>query len=387
MNIFRKLLVKDHTHTELPEVRIAYGKAAGIFGIVSNALIAAGKLAVGILSGSATIVADAVNNVSDAGSSVMTFVGFRLAAKPADKTHPFGHARYEYVTALIVALIVFAVGVVMAKSAVERIAHPVTDITMDVYVYVVLAVSVLLKCVQTYVNYDFARAISSKALAATGADSRNDVLSTVVVLIVSIIIRYTHWYILDGIAALGVSIVIIISGVRLIKENVTPLLGVVPDRETVQRFESKIMSYEGVLGMHDLLIHTYGKGYMFATVHVELDSRGSFVECHELVDRIERDFLQEMNVRLSIHMDPIKVDDEQTIEMRAQCEQVLAKLDERLTIHDFRITSGDDRRVMFDVIVPFDAEITKEDILNALKEHFGEETVQGFVINIDNEYY
>ena len=387
MKLFRQVLVKNHTHTELPEVRFAYGKAAGVFGIVSNAILAAGKLVVGMLSGSATIVADAVNNISDAGSSVMTFVGFRLAAKPADKTHPFGHARYEYVTALIVALIVFAVGVVMAKSAVERIIRPVTDISINIYVYVVLAASIVVKCVQTYVNFDFGRAISSKALHATGVDSRNDVLNTTAVLIVSVIIKYTQWYVLDGIAALAVSLLIILSGVKLIKENVTPLLGVVPDKETVAQFESKILSYDGVLGMHDLLIHTYGKGYIFATVHLELDSKKSFVDCHELVDRIERDFLRDMNVRLSIHMDPTEVDDALTAELRTECQRILTLLDGRLSIHDFRIATGEEgRRILFDVIVPFDVRISKEDMIEALRGGIRDEDVK-FVINIDNEYY
>ena len=276
---------------------------------------------------------------------------------------------------------------VMAKSAIERIIRPVTDISMNIYVYIVLAASIAVKCIQTYVNFDFARAISSKALHATGIDSRNDVINTTAVLIVSIVIHYTEWYILDGIAALGVSALIIVSGIRLIKENVTPLLGVVPDKETVARFESKILSYDGVLGMHDLLIHTYGKGYIFATVHLELDSRRSFVDCHELVDRIERDFLRDLNVKLSIHMDPTEVDDALTAQMKASCENALRGLDERLTIHDFRITTGaDGRRLVFDVIVPFEAEISKDDIIKALKNEIKDDDIR-FVIDIDNEYY
>lgn len=385
MKAIRKLLIKDYQNVEKTEVRTRYGIVAGIIGIVSNAVLFAFKLLVGILGGSITIVADAINNLSDAGSSVVTLIGFRLASKPADKEHPFGHARYEYITALIVALIILVIGVLLCKTSIEKIITP-EETTVSVYTYVVLAVAVVMKLAQMFVYRDFSKAINSQALRASSDDSRNDVIATSLVLVSTIVIDLTGVNI-DGYMGVVVSLFIIISALMLVKDTINPLIGEKPDADLVKNLRDEIMSYDGILGMHDLMVHSYGVNACFAICHVEVDSSVPIMQSHDLIDTIERDVFSKFGITLNIHLDPIDIHDEELPVLKERAEAILAELEPDLTIHDFRIVRGITYvNIVFDVVIPYDSKLTLADVETALDKGFNVEGAPDtyyFVVSVD----
>lgn len=309
MKLFRKAFIKNYENVTDPKVRNRYGVCAGIIGIVSNAILFVIKIVAGIIGGSITIIADAINNLSDAGSSVVTLVGFKLSSTPPDKDHPFGHARYEYVTGLLVSMMVLFLGIALLKSSIEKVISP-TPVEVSVFTYVVLSVSIVLKLVQMLVYTDFSKAISSNALKASAQDSRNDSLTTLAVLISTIIIdvcgdRINPKVSVDGIMGIAVSLFIIVSSVLLLKDAISPLLGEKPPKELVDKITAKILSYDGVIGVHDLVVHSYGANHCFVVAHVEVPADVDIVKSHDIIDNIEHDMWNDMHVRLNIHMDPI----------------------------------------------------------------------------------
>ena len=324
MKLFKKLFIKDYQNTSDPEVRFRYGIAAGVFGIVSNTVLCVFKILVGILSGSVAIVADAVNNLSDAASSIVTVFGFKLSNRPADREHPYGHERYEYIAAFIIAFAVVLIGALLLKQSIEKIITP-EGITVSVYTYVVLAVAIVLKIVQGLLYRDFGKSINSEALRASAVDSRNDVFTTIAVLISTIVIDTTGVNI-DGYAGLVVSIVIIVFSLKLLKDTVNPLLGTVPDKALVGKIAEKLSSYEVVLGFHDLMIHSYGPAITYASVHVEVDAKENVIEMHDAIDNIERDFMNDMNVHLVIHMDPVTIGDTETDNLKSEITGIIKNL-------------------------------------------------------------
>lgn len=380
---FKKAFIKDYEKTNLAEVRFRYGTAAGVFGICTNVLLFLAKAVIGFLSGSVTVVADAVNNLSDAGSSVVTLVAFKMSAKPADQKHPYGHARFEYVAGLFVAFLVLAIGAMLLKSSVEKIFHP-TETVITWVTYVVLGIAILLKVLQMLLYLDFGKATDSEALKASGEDSRNDVISTTAVLIASVIMQTTGINI-DGYAGLAVSLFIIISGAKLIKETVDPLLGMTPGPELVETIRTRLLSYDGVLGIHDLSVHSYGAAQIYVFVHVEVDAKEDAMKSHDLVDNIERDFKKELGIHLSVHTDPILYGDEETDEYKAKVKQTLAALNPKISIHDFRIVKGPTHvNLVFDVLVPYDVTESEEDLRAALNQAFADEPLPCyFVFEID----
>lgn len=380
---FKKAFIKDYEKTNLAEVRFRYGTAAGVFGICTNVLLFLAKAVIGFLSGSVTVVADAVNNLSDAGSSVVTLVAFKMSAKPADQKHPYGHARFEYVAGLFVAFLVLAIGAMLLKSSVEKIFHP-TETVITWVTYVVLGIAILLKVLQMLLYLDFGKATDSEALKASGEDSRNDVISTTAVLIASVIMQTTGVNI-DGYAGLAVSLFIIISGAKLIKETVDPLLGMTPGPELVETIRTRLLSYDGVLGIHDLSVHSYGAAQIYVFVHVEVDAKEDAMKSHDLVDNIERDFKKELGIHLSVHTDPILYGDEETDEYKAKVKQTLAALNPKISIHDFRIVKGPTHvNLVFDVLVPYDVAESEEDLRAALNQAFADELLPCyFVFEID----
>ncbi len=297
-----KLFVKNHRDTESPTVRTAIGKLAGLIGIVCNALLFVCKLAVGLLCGSVSIMADAVNNLTDVSSSVVTLLGFRLSGRPADKDHPYGHARYEYLSALAVSVIVLLLGGELAVSSVKKIIEP-AFVTYSAVVYTVLAVSILVKLWMYLSVRKMGKAIRSASLFATSIDSRNDVIATFAVLVCGVLEGAFGWRI-DGYAGLGVALFIIYSGVMLARDTVSQLLGKRADEELVQKITALIEADGMFLGMHDLMVHDYGPGQCFASAHVEVAPEESLLECHEHIDAIERKALSELRVHLVIHCDP-----------------------------------------------------------------------------------
>lgn len=366
--------------------RIKYGITAGILGITSNVVLCAAKLIVGFIGNSITIIADAVNNLSDALSSVITVFGFRISARPADKEHPFGHHRYEQISALIVAIIVLAIGVLLGKSSIEKIITP-EETTVTALTYVVLSVAIVLKLAQMAMYLYFSRKISSDSLRAAAADSRNDILSTGAVLIAAIVTDVAGVNI-DAYMGLAVSLFIIISSILLIKDTISPLLGEPPTKEFVERVRKKILSYDGVLGIHDLMVHNYGaQSSTYISVHVEVDAGGNIMKAHDMIDNIERDFLKD-GLNLTVHMDPVETDNPEVKENLERTREILASLGSGLSLHDFRMVIGDTHtNILFDVVIPFEAKITPAEIEKAFSDAYSSKGKQYFfIINYDRSY-
>lgn len=391
MKFIRKLFIKDYQDTQNPKVRFRYGLVAGIFGIISNALLCVFKLIVGVVGNSITIIADAINNLSDAGSSVVTLVGFKLSATPPDNDHPFGHARYEYITSLLVSVTVLFIGILLLKSSIEKCITP-EEVSVSVYTYVVLGVAIAMKLVQMLIYLDFSKAINSGALKASAADSRNDVLATVAVLISTIVIdvagdKISPKVSVDGIMGIAVSAFIIVSSILLIKEAMSPILGEKPPKELVDKITAKILSYDGVIGVHDLVVHSYGENHCFVVAHVEVPADVDITKSHDVIDNIEHDFWNEMHVRITIHMDPVDTKNKQLAVLKLRAQNAIANLDENLSLHDFRLVSGQTHtNMLFDVVIPYGSKITLDDVKNALKKEFGNDPVKYFfVIDMDRK--
>ena len=360
------------------------GLTAGLIGIISNVVLFGAKIAVGLIANSITIVADAINNLTDAAGSVVTVVGFKLSSRPADSEHPFGHERIEQIAALLVAIIVFAVGALLAKTSIEKILDP-QDITVSTATYVVLALGITAKVAQMLVYRYYGKKIDSDSLRASSQDSRNDAISTTAVLISTIVIATTGVNI-DGYMGLAVSIFIIVSSIMLLNEVISPLLGEKADKDFVKNVGKKLLSYEGVLGIHDLMVHLYGKR-PFVTVHVEVDSNGNLIQSHDIIDNIERDFMAD-GIHLSIHMDPIVTDNSEVTAHRERVKDVIKTLDSTLSIHDFRMVFGDTHiNVLFDVVIPYASKTTLQNVKEALEKDYNNEQIKYyFVISVDRDF-
>ncbi|MBQ4641429.1 MAG: cation transporter [Oscillospiraceae bacterium] len=349
--LFLRLFVKNYQEKENPGVRARVGKLSGLVGIFCNVLLCVGKLMVGAISGSVSITADAMNNLSDAASSVVTLIGFKLAERPADEDHPYGHARYEYLSGLAVAALILIIGFELGKTSVEKILHPAA-VAFSAPLVIVLVGSILVKLWMFVFNRYLGRHISSGALLATAADSRNDVISTGAVLIAAIFEGFTG-YKVDGFMGLAVAFFILYSGVQMAKETISPLLGESASPELQKSIVSAISQEESVLGYHDLMVHDYGPGQRFASMHVEMDQEQDALVCHELIDSLERKCLREMGVHLVIHYDPVVVGDEKLDEMRQFLQQSLFEYHERLSLHDFRMVQGKKHiNLIFDIALP-----------------------------------
>ena len=386
---FKKAFINDYRNVTSPAVRFRYGMAAGIFGIITNVILFAVKIVFGLIAGSISVVADAVNNLSDAGSSGVTVVGFKLSNRPPDKEHPFGHARYEYITGLVVAFIVLIIGGTLLKSSIERIITPET-IDASVWTAAVLIISIALKTVQGLLYNDLGKSIGSPSLSASATDSRNDVISTSLVLVstVGAIFLPEIFSKVDAYLGIAVSLFIIISGVKLVKETIDPLLGGIPDKELVGKIREKFKNYPEILGTHDLMVHSYGPGKVFATIHAEVDASSDVMVSHDLIDNIERDFQSE-DIFMVIHMDPIVTSDPDIAALRDKAYEVLQNAyGDKLSLHDFRLVKGiTHTNVLFDAVVPFDEKITADDISKLLTEKIdcGGATYY-YVVNIDRSY-
>lgn len=352
-----KKFVKNYENTEDLAVRTAYGKLAGFVGIVCNVVLFIAKLLIGVISGAVSITADAVNNLSDAASSIISLLGFKLAEKPADAEHPYGHGRYEYLSALSVAVLILVIGIELLKSGIEKIINP-TKVDFSIALVLVLIISVLVKLWMMLFNKKSGKKINSQALLATSQDCRNDVISTLAVLCASVISHLTSFE-LDGYIGVIVAVFILTSGFGLIKETIDPMLGRAPDAELVNKIKDKIMSYEGVLGIHDLIVHDYGPSRQFASVHIEMAAEEDVIKSHDTIDNIESDFRNNDNISLIIHYDPVITSDSQTDELKALTIECVKRIDDRLTIHDFRIVPGTTHtNLVFDCVAPFELQLS-----------------------------
>ena len=347
-----RLFVKDHKNLESATAHASVGRLASIAGIVCNTVLFAIKLLAGLLSGSVSIIADALNNLSDSASSVVTLLGFHMAQRPADQDHPYGHARYEYISGLIVAGLILLIGAELVKSSVRKIFNPVS-VDFSTVTLIILLVSIGIKFwLQSFYSY-LGKKINSTTLKAAGIDSRNDVIATVAVL-AACVIEWRFHINIDGYAGLAVALFILYSGIGVVRETASPLLGQQADRKLTERIGDIILSHERVLGVHDLLVHDYGPGKCFASVHVELSANEDPIACHDLIDAIESRILEELNVNMVIHYDPVAQNDEEWEHMRSVVESVIGKIHPQISMHDFRVVRSDAQpKLMFDLTVPY----------------------------------
>lgn len=360
-NLLLRLFVKDADNTDSPKVRAAIGTLSGLVGIVCNLLLFAFKLLVGTLTSSVSITADAMNNLSDASGSIVTFIGFRVADKPADEHHPYGHARAEYLSGLGVAALILVIGIELVKTSVKKIFAP-TPVEFTAVAAVVLLASIGMKFWMNLFNLSLAKRIDSTALMATAADSRNDCITTFAVLVAAVVEKLIHIPV-DGWIGLAVALFILYSGLNLAKDTISPLLGENADPELREKIVDYIVSQPKVLGYHDLMVHDYGPGQRFASLHVEMDCREDPLDCHELIDDMERECLRSHNVHLVIHYDPVVIDDPALTALKRRVLCLLQAKDTRLSLHDFRMVPGKKHmNLVFDVALPRDMKEKGEEL-------------------------
>ena len=356
-----KIFIKDYKNTSDSKVRERYGKFAGAVGIISNALLCMAKIAVGLIAGSIAIIADGINNLTDASSSVMTLVGFRLASIPEDRNHPYGHARIEYLTGLFVSVLIIVLGVQLFKTSFAKVLHP-DPLEFSYLTVAVLIAAILVKLWQSVFNADIGRRINSVTLAATAADSRNDVIATSAVLLSVLIGRFTGLQ-TDGYMGCLVALFIVWSGVQLVRETTSPLLGEAPDESLVKAITDTVRQEPGVLGMHDLMVHNYGPGKIFASIHVEVDADGDLMESHDMIDNIERTVKDTLHIEFVVHMDPVKLHDPLIEKMSDIIKDAFSPLEGVESIHDFRIVPGPTHtNVIFDVVLAPDCRYPESQI-------------------------
>lgn len=343
--------IKDSANIESTEVRTRYGMLASVVGIFCNVLLFSVKLAIGLILSSLAVTADAFNNLSDAASSIISFVGVKMAGKPADAEHPFGHGRIEYIAALIVSFLVIEVGFTFFKSSISKIMHP-EEITFDPVPFIILILSILVKLWMAFFNNKLGKRIDSKVMLATAADSLGDVITTSATVISIVICHFTSINV-DAIAGLIVSGIVIWSGVSIAKDTLEPLIGQRVPSELYQKITDMVESYEGIVGAHDLIVHNYGPNRSMATIHTEVPNDVSIEASHEIIDRIERDAKKELNILLVIHMDPVEMRDEEVLELRDKTSHIVHALDPELHFHDFRVLKENEQKnLIFDLVVP-----------------------------------
>ncbi|MGB8454962.1 MAG: cation diffusion facilitator family transporter [Anaerocolumna sp.] len=382
-----KLFVKDYTNTEKSKVRTAYGVLTSIVGIICNIILFGIKITIGLIINSISVMADAFNNLSDAASSIIGLIGVKLAERPADKEHPFGHGRFEYIAALAVSFLILQVGISCFKSAFTKILNP-EKVGFNWILIGILSISVLVKVWLSSFNRTLGKRINSTVMKATAADALGDVLITTTT-IASVIIGKLTGFTVDGWMGVIVSVFVLLAGFNIAKETLEPLLGEAVDREVYEAVTVMVEGYEGIVGSHDLIVHNYGPSHTMATIHAEVPNDVNLEEAHGTIDRIERDVLREMGIFLVIHMDPIEINDQKIIEKRKVVVDVIKELEPKAAIHDFRIVNGENHiNLIFDLVVPFSYKEEQEQELlfkieDALKKI--DERYQ-IVITIENSF-
>lgn len=383
--LFKKF-IKDYQNVKDRKVRDSYGKMAGIVGIISNSLLCIVKILIGWLSGSIAIIADGVNNLADASSSVITLAGFKLAAMPEDEKHPYGHARIEYLAGMAVSVMIILVGVELGKSSVDRILHP-SPLEFSWTLVAALLIAIAIKIWQSRFNISAGKRIDSLALIATGADSRNDVISTCVVLAGIMIGHFANVQI-DGYLGLLVAAFILWSGISLVKETVSPLLGEAPDPELVKQIASIAKSHEGILDIHDLTVHNYGPGRIFASIHIEVDAAVDVMLSHDIVDNIEHEIAKKLNINITAHLDPVDLTTPYRDEIMKIVNETIAPMDGVLSMHDLRMVTGPTHtNVIFDVVIDHCCKLSEDEIKKTLDDAIRKKHPNFFtVIDFDKNY-
>ncbi len=386
ISLLSKIFIKDSSDTSSPAVRSAYGTLCGIMGIILNVLLFGVKLLAGMLSGAISIMADAFNNLTDAGSSVITLIGFRMSGQKPDKDHPFGHGRIEYISGLIVSMLIILVGFELGKTSLGKIITP-EAVEFSTLSAAILICSVIVKAYMAFYNFRIGKKISSSAMRATAQDSLNDCIATAVVLLCLIVSKFTALNI-DAYCGLAVSAFILFAGLRAAKETMDPLLGTPPSEDLIKQINDIVYSHVGVEGIHDLIVHDYGPGRTMISLHAEVSADADLLETHDMIDNIEKELREHLNCDAVIHMDPIATNDELTLAVKEKVASLVTCIDSNLTIHDFRMVTGPTHtNIIFDVVVPYslkktDAEIREniEKIVKSIDPNYFS------VINIDKTY-
>ncbi len=385
--LLARLFVKDYKNTQDPEVRGRYGKMTAVVGIVVNFALCAVKVAVGLITGSVAIMTDGFHSMTDAAASVVALIGFRLSARPADSAHPYGHARIEYIAGLIVSLIIIVLGVELFLNSLHKVLEPEPH-DMSLLLIIVPAACMCVNLWQAHFTMGIGRKINSVALIAAGTDSRNDVISTAVVL-AGMIFTFATGIDIDGLLGCAVAVFIVRSGLELVFKTSSPLLGEAPDPELVRDIERIITSYDGVLGIHDLVVHNYGPGRIFASVHVEVDASGDIMEIHDMIDNIEHELTQKLNIHAVAHMDPIRPEDPLVNELKPVVARAVDSLDGALGFHDLRVVPGPTHtNVVFDIVISHECALSDEELRSALEKavRAAEGDHYNVVVDVDRSY-
>jgi cation diffusion facilitator family transporter len=372
LKILTRLFVKNGDDTSNPDVRAAYGNMSGIVGIILNLCLFTAKLVVGIVSASVSVVADAFNNLSDAGSSVVTFIGFHLAKKPADREHPFGHGRYEYVAGLGISVVILLVGVELVKSSVSKIVSGEGQTLISTATLAILIVSVLVKLWMYFFNKILSKKINSKTLRATSLDSLTDCVATTVVILGLVFSKLTGINI-DGWLGIAVALFILLTGVTTFRDSLSPLLGNPPSIELVSEIKQAVMQEDMIVGVHDLIVHDYGVGRCMISLHAEVSDKADINKAHDAIDEVEKALEQRFNCMATIHLDPVATDDDYTLRLKAKIADKMCEIDEEFSIHDFRIVKGEKKTtVIFDLAIPYQCKISETDIRKTATEKIAE---------------
>ena len=385
VELLSKFFIKDKG-TGTPEVRQAYGMLCGSVGIFFNVLLAAGKFAAGLLSGSVAIMADAANNLSDAGSSLIVLFGFKLAGQKPDPDHPFGHGRVEYISGLLVSVLIIYMAIELLKSSVDAILHP-GEISFEPVILIILIVSILVKFYMFLYNRKFGKRIHSEAMLATSMDSLSDMGATAVVLVSMLVSHYTSLQI-DGICGVLVALLIFYAGFNSAKETINPLLGQPPEPEFVKSIEEIVLAEEEIVGIHDLIVHNYGPGRVMISLHAEVPADGDILALHDVIDNVEHHLKSQLHCAAVIHMDPVSTKDERTLELKRVVTELVKEVDPVLSIHDFRVVMGPTHtNLIFDMVVPFDFPLSDVDVADQVQKKIWKYNPVYFaVIEIDKAY-
>lgn len=406
VTLLRRLFIKDYQNVNDEAVRVKHGKVAAIFGIVSNLILVAMKITAAFLIAFSAfnastladktlstflpmaLIADAINNLSDMASSVVTLIGFKISSKPADKEHPFGHERIEYIAGLVVSTIVLVLAVELFRDSLTKvISHETVD--YDITAVIVLGVAVCIKLLQSYVNRGMGKAISSEALGATALDSFTDAIATFAIMVSGILCLTLQWNFLDGYMGIVVSLFVGYSGIKMIKDTADPLIGESASNTALESsIVEEVKSHPGILGVHDVLCHSYGPTKFFVSLHAEINEKTPMLDAHDLIDNIEREIKHKYHCDITIHMDPIAVGDKLTDEIHEEVNTVLLGISKDLKMHDFRIVTGATHiNVIFDILLPYDEKVTQEIIMKALEDHFkGQTPERFFVVTFDRPF-
>lgn len=384
--LLSRIFIKNREDIQNPNVRKAIGMLCGAMGIFFNLLLFAGKFLAGAISNSIAITADAFNNLSDAASSIITLLGFKMAGQKPDSDHPFGHGRIEYISGLLVSILILFMAFELIKSSAIKIFHP-EELSYSPLILVILLASILVKFYMAFYNRKVGRQINSAAMKATAMDSLSDTLATTVVLIATLISHYTG-VIIDGYCGVLVGLAILYAGINAAKDTISPLLGQAPDPEFVQQIEDIVMSYEVVIGIHDLIVHNYGPGRVLISLHAEVPADGDILSMHDMIDLIEHKLRDTLHCSAVIHMDPVCVGDEETNRLKDAVAGYLAEIDEELTMHDFRIVKGPTHtNIIFDIVVPYKFKMTDNEVVAAITERIRNNNPNHFaIIEVDRKY-